>query len=606
MLLTGPRQPTEQSPRPTDAAMPPPLVAGAASTRSRPSMISTTAYVGLAVLLVVALVPLAVAAPIATQVQALPYLVQFGYMEGGTGAAKGSLVSQSSIKNAIQDFQRFAGLNQTGEMDNETVVMMNMPRCGVKDKVGHGLEARRKRYTLQGSRWRVKELTYRLAKYPSARISKSDVDAEIKKAFQVWSDHTNLKFVAKSSGRVHIDVKFEKREHGDGDPFDGQGGTLAHAYFPIYGGDAHFDDEERWTINSYRGTNLFQVAAHEFGHSLGLSHSDVQAALMAPFYRGYEPNFKMHKDDIRGIQSLYGEKTGESPSKNSPGSPTPRPTVGKPPGEVEEGELCSNSAIDTVFQSKKRTFAFKGELYWEVADEGLADGYPRSIAKDWDNLPANIDASFTWTNGKTYFFKGSQYWRYSERTKDSGYPKSVSEGFKGIPDKIDAAFIWSGNDKIYFFKGSKYWKFDPERNPPVGKEYPKEVSNWDGIPNNIDAAFQWTNGYTYFFKDTMYWRFNDRTFSVDKANPPFPRSSAAWWFGCKAMSSDNEHGGLIASGLANDEHEDRLDVVDDIADAGLHQPHPSPTQGALQNSGHALKSTAIALVLGLALHLFRV
>lgn len=54
--------------------------------------------------------------------------------------------------------------------------------------------------------------------------------------------------------------RFETGEHGDGDPFDGQGGTLAHAYFPVYGGDAHFDDSEQWTINSGRGTNLFQVA----------------------------------------------------------------------------------------------------------------------------------------------------------------------------------------------------------------------------------------------------------------------------------------------------------------------------------------------------------
>ena len=54
--------------------------------------------------------------------------------------------------------------------------------------------------------------------------------------------------------------RFETGEHGDGDPFDGPGGTLAHAYFPVYGGDAHFDDAEQWTINSGRGTNLFQVA----------------------------------------------------------------------------------------------------------------------------------------------------------------------------------------------------------------------------------------------------------------------------------------------------------------------------------------------------------
>ena len=68
---------------------------------------------------------------------------------------------------------------------------------------------------------------------------------------------------------------------------------MAHAYFPIFGGNVHFDDSEFWTINSYRGTNLLQTAAHEFGHSLGLSHSDQFSALMAPFYRGYESNLAL-------------------------------------------------------------------------------------------------------------------------------------------------------------------------------------------------------------------------------------------------------------------------------------------------------------------------
>ena len=108
-----------------------------------------------------------------------------------------------------------------------------------------------------GSRWRVKELSYKISRYPSTqRLSKRDVDDEIKKALNVWSKHTDLKFVQKRSGKVHIDVRFEECEHGDGDPFDGSGGTLAHAFFPVFGGDAHFDDDEPWTINSYRGDNL--------------------------------------------------------------------------------------------------------------------------------------------------------------------------------------------------------------------------------------------------------------------------------------------------------------------------------------------------------------
>ena len=58
-----------------------------------------------------------------------------------------------------------------------------------------------------------------------------------------------------------------------------------------------------------------------------------------------------------------------------------------------------------------------------------------------------------------------------------------------------------------------------------------------------------------------YFRFDDRTFSVDDGNPSFPRKSGPWWFGCgkdKKAVLKNEDGAAFS--LFEDEGDELLDV----------------------------------------------
>ena len=53
-----------------------------------------------------------------------------------------------------------------------------------------------------------------------------------------------------------IEIIFASGSHAGCGPFDGRGGILAHAFYPsgsLSGGDAHFDEAETWTVESYSG-----------------------------------------------------------------------------------------------------------------------------------------------------------------------------------------------------------------------------------------------------------------------------------------------------------------------------------------------------------------
>ena len=157
------------------------------------------------------------------------YLKKLGYLTTAKSQQSGQpyLMDQEILITAVKQFQTFGGVSETGIIDEDTMELMRTPRCGLPDvKVEDGAaRTRMKRFALQGSRWKKEELTFTVGRYPSG-LSRSEVDTDVEKAFNMWQQASGLTFVRKRSWDiVDIEIRFENYYHGDEDAFDGPGGN---------------------------------------------------------------------------------------------------------------------------------------------------------------------------------------------------------------------------------------------------------------------------------------------------------------------------------------------------------------------------------------------
>ncbi|KAM9859574.1 matrix metalloproteinase-19 [Aulostomus maculatus] len=444
--------------------------------------------------------------------EATAYLTQFGYLN--TQADPQDPHYLEEVIEALRVFQRVNDLPPTGELDESTMAGMRQPRCGVEDP----FNKKQHRYSLMG-RWKKRSLTYRIYNY-TPDMKKAEVTAAIQSAFKYWSDVAALLFREVDFGRADIKISFHRKDSYCPVPFDGPGRVLAHAEAPE-SGIIHFDEDEFWTEGSYYGTNLRIVAVHEIGHALGLDHSLFRGAVMAPVYGGYRANFRLHSDDVQGIQKLYGKRISSTlASPLSPGSL--RPSADTP--ETETAPDPCNATLDAIMLGPwRKTFAFSGDYVWTITDLGY--NTPIKINRLWRELPGHLNAAVhSPRTNKTYFFKGGKVWKYSRFMLDYGYPKQVQR----IPHNIDTALYLEKNKKLIFIKGSEFLQWDELRYNDLTK-YPKPLSLlFPGVPSSPDAAFTWTNGKIFFFKGDDYWRVNDQL-TVDRG---YPLSMSERWMQC--------------------------------------------------------------------------
>ncbi|XP_076431734.1 matrix metalloproteinase-27 isoform X3 [Peromyscus maniculatus bairdii] len=389
------------------------------------------------------------------------YLNQFYSLE-----IEGSHLVQSKnrslLDSKLREMQAFFGLTVTGKLDSDTLEIMKVPRCGVPDVGQYG-------YTLPG--WRKHNLTYRIMNY-TPDMTRADVDEAIQKALDVWSKVTPLMFTKISKGVADIMIAFRTG-----------------------------------------GFNLFLVAAHEFGHSLGLSHSNDQTALMFPNYVSLDPSkYPLSQDDIDGIQSIYG-------------SPPRAPT--KPKG-APEPHACTDPglAMDAITTFRGEVMFFKGRHLWRTYFD-IADVEFAFIASFWPSLPADLQAAYESPRDQILVFKDENFWVIRGYAVLPDYPKSIHIlGFPRRVKKIDAAVCDHTTRKTFFFVGIWCWRYD-ETAQAMDKGFPQRiVKHFPGIGLRVDAVFQ-HKGFFYFFRGSRQFEYDIKAKNVTRVM----RTNT--WFHCK-------------------------------------------------------------------------
>nr|XP_029483458.1 matrix metalloproteinase-28-like [Oncorhynchus nerka] len=470
--------------------------------------------------------------PSTPETSAETFLEKYGYLE-----EESHQHNDTEVNTALREFQWLTHLPVTGRLDSDTRHQMAEPRCGVRDDRGQqawaqkvnrifhggltkpnsGQRLRRKRHSQLGERWHKRHLTYQVVNWPG-HLPRGQVALAVRTAFQLWSNVSALAFREVTQGSADIRLAFYEGDHNDGmgNAFDGPGGALAHAFFPCRG-EAHFDMAERWTLNGYKGHNLFMVIAHEVGHTLGLEHSPVRHALMSPYYKKLGKATVLSWDDITAVQQLYG-KPESGQVIQLPGQVfssalrdwelseggTWKPDSTPPP-------YCRGFFDALTMDQDGTSLVFRGGLFWTVSPAGKTSS-PLPLQNRWPGLPLAIEAAaYSQMDNKFYFFKGRRVWRYSSSGVDPGFPLRSSE--LGLPGHPDQAFYYPRLGHLVVFKGQLYFVLNLGTLRPE-PYYPRSLDDWRGVPRGTNGAVSHPDGQVYFFKERHYWRFDPEKVQV--------------------------------------------------------------------------------------------
>uniref|UniRef100_A0AC34FEU9 Peptidase metallopeptidase domain-containing protein n=1 Tax=Panagrolaimus sp. ES5 TaxID=591445 RepID=A0AC34FEU9_9BILA len=496
--------------------------------------------------------------------KAKQYLQKFGYVEpshvlsASSGLAGDFQDVRSAFKSAVRKFQEFAGLSPTGELDLKTKKKMAQPRCGVTDvaAITSGRES--------AFKWKKQHLTYSIESF-SSDLPQDDIKKAMRRAFDTWSAVVPLDFTEVSSRDESADIKvqFASSSHGDPWPFDGKGGVLAHATMPT-SGLLHFDEDERWTfMNPTKiangDTDLYAVAIHESGHTLGLDHSRDEESIMAPFYHetidssGNYVEPKLKSSDIRDIQDIYGARSDRGGGSGSFRTTTERSTTRSFSRGDEWGSWSGFGGGTSGTRGSGLGNNNGGGSNWgswtSWSDMGSNNngggGRTRAPSRgggEWSSwsgdstvgigpggsCPSRLDAICDAPFNSKYIFSGSNVYEFSSGKITKSH--SLHLLFPKGPIYVDAALSNDRTSSLLLFQGYNVFSFHYANSKWIlDGSFPKRVPQNIGFRPN--GGIYWIDGHQVLFSDDgrfavydEYWNEATKVDQISNYFNDFPKS----------------------------------------------------------------------------------
>ena len=224
-------------------------------------------------------------------------------------------------------------------------------------------------YVLNGPKWGVKQIPYYINP-ANADVSESAALAGIQAGAMAWSAQSNADvsfyYMGKTSGS-------SLQKNGRNEMFfrSASAGSMAAETYWWYDSSnklieadiVFYDGGFRFFTGSSgcsSGVYLEDIAAHEFGHALGLGHSNVSTASMYPSIKYCTTAVRsLDTDDLAGVEKLYPPTTSNSAPSVSISSPGNN-------SSFTEGASVSFSG----FASDKEDGNLSSKLVWTSSRDG--------------------------------------------------------------------------------------------------------------------------------------------------------------------------------------------------------------------------------------------